>query len=60
MRFAALGSGSRGNAWLVEGGGSALLVDCGFPLRETRARLARLGYAPEQLAGVVLTHEHGD
>jgi phosphoribosyl 1,2-cyclic phosphodiesterase len=60
MRFASLGSGSRGNALVVEVGTTRLLVDCGFGPREARGRLARLGLSPEQLSGVLVTHEHGD
>jgi len=60
VRFAALGSGSRGNGWLIESGTTVLLVDSGFPLRETRVRLARLGLDVEDLSAVVITHEHGD
>lgn len=60
MRFASLGSGSRGNALLVEAGATRILVDCGFGLRETLFRLSRLGCRPESLAGVLVTHEHGD
>lgn len=60
MRFASLGSGSRGNALVVEAAGTRVLLDCGFSVRETTARLARLGLAPEQLSALVVTHEHGD
>ena len=60
MRFACLGSGSEGNALLVEADGTRLLVDCGFGIRETIARLERLGVAPESIAAIVVTHEHGD
>lgn len=60
MRFASLGSGSRGNGTLVEVNGTCLLIDCGFSLKETRSRLARLGKTPEDLSAVVVTHEHGD
>lgn len=60
IRFASLGSGSAGNALLVEAGASCLMLDCGFGLRETVARLERLGRAPEALSGVLVTHEHGD
>lgn len=60
MRFASLGSGSRGNATLVEWQGRCLLVDCGFTIKETVLRLARLGKAPEDLAAILVTHEHGD
>ncbi|AXS79242.1 MBL fold metallo-hydrolase [Dechloromonas sp. HYN0024] len=60
IRFASLGSGSAGNALLVEHGASCLMLDCGFGLRETVARLQRLGRAPSDLAGILVTHEHGD
>lgn len=60
MRFASLGSGSEGNALVVSAGSTCLLMDCGFTLAETELRLARLGLKPEQLSGVVVTHEHGD
>lgn len=60
MRFASLGSGSAGNALLVEAGATCLMLDCGFGLRETASRLQRLGRQPADLAGIVVTHEHGD
>ncbi len=60
MRFASLGSGSQGNALVVEAGATRLLVDCGFAIEETERRLARLGLAPGDLAGIFVTHEHGD
>lgn len=60
MRFASLGSGSEGNALLIEAAGTTLLLDCGFGLNESIRRLARLGVAPEALAGILVTHEHGD
>lgn len=60
MRLTVLGSGSRGNAILVESGGSALLIDAGFSLRELLARLAAAAAEPSRLGAIVLTHEHGD
>jgi len=69
MRFASLGSGSEGNALLVAAGAknscldtrqTQLLMDCGFGLQDAILRLARLGVSPEQLSGIVVTHEHGD
>lgn len=60
MRFAYLGSGSEGNGLVVEAGGTRLLLDCGFPLGDTVTRLGRLGLAPTDLAGIVVTHEHDD
>jgi len=55
-----LGSGSEGNALLVEAGRTLVMMDCGFGLQDTISRLARLGVSPEQLDGIVVTHEHGD
>jgi len=69
MRFASLGSGSEGNALLVAAGTknacpgtrqTQVLMDCGFGLQDTLMRLARLAVTPEQLSGIVVTHEHGD
>ena len=60
LRFASLGSGSRGNATLVEAGGTCVMVDCGFSVSETRRRLARLGKTSEDIAAILVTHEHSD
>lgn len=60
MRFAYLGSGSRGNGAVIQAGESIVLLDCGFSARETATRLARLGLDPSALQGVVVTHEHSD
>ncbi|KAA1192810.1 MBL fold metallo-hydrolase [Pseudohalioglobus sediminis] len=60
MRFASIGSGSKGNATLVEADDTLVMVDCGFSARETTRRLARLGLAPEQLSAILVTHEHSD
>ncbi len=60
IRFASLGSGSAGNSLLVENGTTRVLVDCGFSVQETCARLARLGRTPAQLDAVLITHEHSD
>ncbi|MFY9259022.1 MAG: MBL fold metallo-hydrolase [Gallionella sp.] len=60
MRFASLGSGSEGNGLLVSVAQTHLLMDCGFGLKDSLLRLARLGMSPEQLTGILVTHEHGD
>lgn len=64
LRFRSLGSGSTGNATLVEatsgGRTSRLLVDCGFALRHLDARLARAGLAACDIDAIFVTHEHGD
>lgn len=64
MRFTSLGSGSEGNALLVEttDGHSTVrvLIDCGFGLREAQRRLRAAGCEPEALSAILVTHEHGD
>jgi phosphoribosyl 1,2-cyclic phosphodiesterase len=64
MRFCSLGSGSEGNALVVEVNGltstSRVMMDCGFGLAETEERLARVGLMPHDLDAIVVTHEHSD
>lgn len=60
MRFASLGSGSKGNAWLVEHDATRVLIDCGFGVREVAGRLARLGVEAHDVSAVLVTHEHSD
>lgn len=60
MRFASLGSGSAGNALVAEVRQTRVMLDCGFSVKETVIRLARLGLEPGDLSGIVVTHEHDD
>lgn len=60
MQFAVLGSGSRGNATLVKSGQTCLLVDCGFSVKETEARLARVGVEAGSISAILVSHEHSD
>lgn len=60
MRFASLGSGSKGNASIVEHEQTRLLIDCGFSLAETERRLARLEISADSLTAILVTHEHSD
>ncbi|MGF6753877.1 MBL fold metallo-hydrolase [Paraburkholderia sp. GAS42] len=64
MRFASLGSGSEGNALVVEAQcGTTMtrvLLDCGFSAKEVERRLARLGFGIDSLDAILITHEHGD
>lgn len=60
MRFASLGSGSRGNALVVASGETVALLDCGFSVKETERRLGRLGLEAQQISGLWVTHEHSD
>lgn len=60
VRLTILGSGSGGNCAYVETAECRLLVDAGFSLRQIRQRLAGIGRSPENLTGVLVTHEHAD
>jgi phosphoribosyl 1,2-cyclic phosphodiesterase len=64
MRFASLGSGSAGNCLVVEQASlvssTRLLLDCGFSPNEVVKRLQRLDLMPEQITGILVTHEHDD
>lgn len=68
LRFASLGSGSSGNAMVIEtiaGTPAArrttrVLLDCGFGLRDLSTRLARLGFGMEGVDAILVTHEHSD
>lgn len=60
MRFTVLGSGSTGNAVLISSGGTNVLVDAGMSAREIARRLHEVGIEPNDLDGILVTHEHGD
>ena len=60
MRFASLGSGSKGNSTVVESDTACVMVDCGFGLRNACTRLERIGKSPEDLTAIIVTHEHSD
>ena len=60
LRFASIGSGSKGNCLVAEVGKTRLLVDCGLSPRETEKRLAKIGLAPADITGILITHEHDD
>jgi phosphoribosyl 1,2-cyclic phosphodiesterase len=60
LRFRVLGSGSSGNATLVEGGGARVLLDAGLGPRQLAERLASAGVDPASLDAVFVSHEHGD
>jgi phosphoribosyl 1,2-cyclic phosphodiesterase len=60
LRFASLGSGSKGNCLVAEVENTRVLIDCGLKLRDTERRLARLDLLPGQITAILVTHEHGD
>ncbi len=60
MKFCVLGSGSKGNATYVESGGVGLLIDAGFSGKELVRRLELVGASIDDVAAIVVTHEHYD
>jgi phosphoribosyl 1,2-cyclic phosphodiesterase len=60
MKLWVLGSGSRGNAVVVESGSSRVMIDVGFGPRVLRKRLAAAGIEPESIEACIITHEHSD
>ncbi|OOG23118.1 MBL fold metallo-hydrolase [Thioalkalivibrio denitrificans] len=60
VRFASLGSGSRGNGLVICTGRTRVMVDCGFSVSEVVRRLARLSMTPDSIDAVLITHEHSD
>jgi phosphoribosyl 1,2-cyclic phosphodiesterase len=64
IRFKSLGSGSSGNATVIQGGSGTglthLLVDCGLGLPQLDKRLRQAGMLADQLDAIFITHEHGD
>jgi phosphoribosyl 1,2-cyclic phosphodiesterase len=60
MRFQLLGSGSTGNATLVDCGATRLLIDAGLAARALAERLESAGVDPASLDAVLLSHEHDD
>ena len=64
LRFKSLGSGSSGNATIVQARGGTgithLLVDCGLGLPQLDKRLRQAGMMADQIDAIFVTHEHGD
>jgi phosphoribosyl 1,2-cyclic phosphodiesterase len=60
MRVTVLGSGSGGNATLVEAGDVRILIDAGFSGRDLERRMQEIGVEPASVDGILITHDHGD
>ncbi|MGO8764008.1 MAG: MBL fold metallo-hydrolase [Limisphaerales bacterium] len=60
VKFTILGSGSSGNCAYLETENARILIDAGFSPRQIRQRLASIGRTPENLSGILVTHEHSD
>ena len=59
-RMTILGSGSNGNCTYLETDETRLLIDAGLSGKQIRQRLLTIGRAPEDLHGILITHEHSD
>jgi phosphoribosyl 1,2-cyclic phosphodiesterase len=60
MRVTVLGSGSKGNAILVDAAGTRVLVDAGFSAKDLQRRLQAVGVEAEEVDAIVISHDHGD
>jgi phosphoribosyl 1,2-cyclic phosphodiesterase len=60
VRFTVLASGSKGNATVITGGRTRILVDCGLSCREIFRRMRLVDEDPVTLDAIVITHEHMD
>lgn len=60
VKIAVLGSSSQGNSSLIWNNDSAILIDCGFGINDTKERLSKLGFSIGMLKGAVITHAHRD
>jgi len=60
MRYASLASSSAGNCHAISDGERILLIDAGISHRKIVNRLKSIGWNPDLVLGVAITHEHGD
>ena len=60
LKIGVLGGGSSGNSIIISTGNGTIAVDAGFSGKELRRRMGIVGFAPDELDAVLLTHEHTD
>lgn len=60
MKISILGSGSRGNSIFLEVDKYKFLIDAGFSGKKIEEKLGEINKKPEELKGILITHEHGD
>lgn len=60
VKFCSLSSGSSGNAVFLEYDGTSVLIDCGVSCRRICDMLHQIGKLPEDISGILVTHEHSD
>lgn len=58
MKLTVVSSGSTGNCYVLQARGSALVIECGVSPEAVMRRVRGLDWS--RLAGVLVTHEHGD
>lgn len=57
MKLIVVGSGSKGNSYILTNGEEALILDCGMPFASVKKALS---FQVRQIVGAVVTHVHGD
>ena len=60
VRLTSLGSGSKGNATLIQYLGRSIVIDSGFSCKALEERLGERGVHPESIDAILVTHEHSD
>lgn len=60
LQFCVLSSGSRANCSVVRTAQSSVMIDCGLALRTTEQRMRFVGFEPNGIQAIVVSHEHSD
>lgn len=60
MEFSVLGSGSKGNSYILREGKTLILIDTGFSSREIQKRMKKISIHPRDISAILITHEHWD
>ena len=57
MKLKVIGSGSKGNAYLLENEQEALLIECGVGMQDIKKAV---NFSINKISGAIVTHEHND
>ena len=60
LRYAVLGSGSSANSYIFDYNGFSFIVDNGFSCKQAVERAQKLGFDPDNVKYIFLTHSHDD
>ena len=55
-----LASSSSGNSYLIKSENTNIILDIGIGIKKLNEKLAEVQLRPEEISGVLLTHEHID